>query len=380
MSAFGSGPSNGQFWYGSTTNFPGFLYKKNVGVGGRRSTKMGPGGNITCNSSTYLYNKYKPGQGGVGASSIANRRAKNRLATVCNEQNCFPYYMTLGQYSNYTHNPNGFISLSVPPSYTPSYAPSYLGGTESEINPLGCSSLGCCCLVDGNVLANMNTSGMTKITFSSFRSYDVNTSEEGYAYLPFTGMNYYFFGTNYGDSDNSIYMTTDNAFGFGKVQMGSYLNGYLTINWPASLPAILFDFFNSSIIASYVSPPQNGTISGLKYVRIVATGTDYESSLNQLVRKAYEIYYVRDNCFQYMQFNCSIEETVVYGALSRSKYNNISNITNGTDFQNTFGSTNGSFGNNPPNDGGPQTGGSYVIRSDLNGNDWKFFPNTHLIL
>ena len=109
MSAFGSGPSNGQFWYGSSTNFPGFLYKKNVGVGGRRSTKMGPGGNITCNSSTYLYNKYKPGTGGVGASSTAVRRAKNRLATVCTEQKCFPCYTTLGQYSNYTHNPNGFV-------------------------------------------------------------------------------------------------------------------------------------------------------------------------------------------------------------------------------------------------------------------------------
>ena len=109
MSAFGSGPSNGQFWYGSTTNFPGFLYKKNVGVGGRRSTKMNPGGGVTCNSSTYLYNKYKPGSSGIGASSIANRRAKNRLATVCSGQKCFPCYTTLGQYSNYTHNPNGFI-------------------------------------------------------------------------------------------------------------------------------------------------------------------------------------------------------------------------------------------------------------------------------
>ena len=108
--AFGTGSnSNGNFWYGNSTNFPGFLYKKNVGVGGRRSTKMSPGGNITCNNSTYLYNKYKPGQGGVGASSIANRRAKNRLATVCEGQKCFPCYMTLGQYSNYTHNPNGVI-------------------------------------------------------------------------------------------------------------------------------------------------------------------------------------------------------------------------------------------------------------------------------
>ena len=189
-------PSNGNFWYGRSTGFPGFLYKRNNGVGGRKSTKMGPGGNITCNQSTYLYNKYKPGSGGVGASSISNRRAKNRLATVCNgsgttrknyvatggyavssssqfnviitftsngtitfnnlifikiivkliegdefviynqaqpnivypiildglsyiqvyfnspvieSPKCFPCYMTLGQYSNYTHNPNGFI-------------------------------------------------------------------------------------------------------------------------------------------------------------------------------------------------------------------------------------------------------------------------------
>jgi hypothetical protein len=114
MSRFGSGSnSNGQFWYGSSTNFPGFLYKKNVGVGARRSTKMNPGGNITCNSATYLYNKYKPGTGGVGASSIANRRAKNRLATVCRENGkgdgCFPCYMSLGQYSNYTYNPNGYV-------------------------------------------------------------------------------------------------------------------------------------------------------------------------------------------------------------------------------------------------------------------------------
>ena len=101
MSAFGN--SNGNFWYGKTTNFPGFLYKKQLGVGGRRSTLMAPGGN----TSQYLYNKYKPGGGGVGASSISNRRARNRQATICNSENkCFPCYMTLGQY-NYTTNVNG---------------------------------------------------------------------------------------------------------------------------------------------------------------------------------------------------------------------------------------------------------------------------------
>jgi hypothetical protein len=81
-----------------------------------------------------------------------------------------------------------------------------------------------------------------------------------------------------------------------------------------------------------------------------------------------------------MQFNCSLEDAV---GMNRPLYNtalgglaNISNITNGTAFQNTFGS----FGLNPPNTGGPQTDGSYVIRSDLNGSNWQFFPNTHLIL
>ena len=110
--AFGSGSnSNGSFWYGNQTDFPGFLYKKNVGVGGRRSTKMNPGGNITCNSQTYLYNKFKPGTGGVGASNISNRRAKNRAASVCtaNNSNCGAFYQYLGRYSNYTGNFNGYF-------------------------------------------------------------------------------------------------------------------------------------------------------------------------------------------------------------------------------------------------------------------------------
>ena len=116
----GLSTSYGSFWYGNSIGFPGFIYKKNTGVGTRRSTVMFAGGGLICNKSTYLYNKYKPGTGGVGASSTSNRRAKNRLATVCgininnepnglNGNNCFPCYMTLGQYSNYTHNPNGFV-------------------------------------------------------------------------------------------------------------------------------------------------------------------------------------------------------------------------------------------------------------------------------
>ena len=122
MSNFGSGSnSNGQFWYGSTTNFPGFLYKKNVGVAARRSTKFSPGGNTNCNTYQYLYNKYTPGQGGVGASSIANRRAKNRLASVCDGENrkCGQFYTYLGRYPRYSYNSiNGYFPY--PPNQYPS--------------------------------------------------------------------------------------------------------------------------------------------------------------------------------------------------------------------------------------------------------------------
>ena len=109
MPVFGtSSTSNGNFWYGNSTNFPGFLYKKNLGVGGRRSTKMHPGGNITCNKSNEIYNKYTPGSGGIGASSISNRRAKNRLAAVCVAQNnqSSQFYHYLGINSG---NPNGYF-------------------------------------------------------------------------------------------------------------------------------------------------------------------------------------------------------------------------------------------------------------------------------
>lgn len=107
--------SYGQFWYGSTTQFPGFLYKKNLGVGGKRSTQFTAGGNINTNTSQYIYNKYSPGSSGVGASSIATRRAKNRLASVCGNTNhkCGAFYQNLGRYNNYTSNPNGYIPSSI---------------------------------------------------------------------------------------------------------------------------------------------------------------------------------------------------------------------------------------------------------------------------
>jgi hypothetical protein len=97
----------GQFWFGGNT-FPGFLFKKNIGVASRRSTQFGAGGNTICNQPTNLWNKYISGAG-VGASNTSNRRAKMINATSCNNnQQCGRFYTELGQnqirptpYTNY---------------------------------------------------------------------------------------------------------------------------------------------------------------------------------------------------------------------------------------------------------------------------------------
>jgi hypothetical protein len=96
----------GAFWFGEY----GFLYKRKGGGGARRSTKMAPGGNTTCNGPTYIYNKYNPGNTGIGAQSTAVRRAKNIKAAVCGPKiPCGQFYNYLGLYDNYTGNPNGYV-------------------------------------------------------------------------------------------------------------------------------------------------------------------------------------------------------------------------------------------------------------------------------
>ena len=94
---FGIGSNSyGQFWFGGSS-FPGFLYKKNLGVGGKRSTLFNAGGNTICNKPTTLWNSFVPGSG-VGSSSVASRRAKMIRATACtNNQMCGRFYTQLGR-------------------------------------------------------------------------------------------------------------------------------------------------------------------------------------------------------------------------------------------------------------------------------------------
>ena len=88
----------GQLWYGPY----GFLYKKKGAAGGRKNPSYG----VICNQPQNVWNKYTSGAG-VGGISVANRRAKLRLATSCNTtQRCGPFYKNLG------------MNQIVPSSYT----------------------------------------------------------------------------------------------------------------------------------------------------------------------------------------------------------------------------------------------------------------------
>jgi len=261
-------------------------------------------------------NRYVPGSG-VGASSIANRRANLRRATKTE----FACALNLGLYS---HNPNGFI---------PCFA------LQSTTN---------------NAVANLNHDGMTQILG--------NNTDDYSDYLNFTGMDFFFFGTNYGNSTDKIYMCTNYAFGFGD----KYTNYQ---NWSVENPAILFSFLDAWNFESYASPVVT-TPSGLTYLRIVAIGTDNRNYQDPTVRRSFEIFFARDATYQYMQFNCAVEnfDKSVYASNTTDLIANGSNITDGVNFKGTFGAFSG-----------PVAGKSYVIRSNLNGNEWQFLPETHIV-
>ena len=268
-----------------------------------------------ANQPHTLENKYIPGSG-VGASSIANRRANMRRAAKLDS-------ICPLKFGLYTNNPNGYLPC---PYVSP----------------------------NTNAVANLNYAGMPLTPFGN--------NDDASEYLNFTGMDFYFFGTNYGNSTDQIYICNNYAFGFGDKY--AYFE-----DWPVENPAILFGFLDSWNFESYASSVVT-TSSGSKHLRIVAIGTDNRNYLDPTVRRSFEIFFIRDETYQYMQFNCAVENfnKSPYSSDTTALYANGSNITDGTEFKGTFGDFSG-----------PVSGKSYVIRSDLLGNGWQFFPETHII-
>jgi hypothetical protein len=100
---------NGNFWVGSG----GFNYKRSSGAGGRRNFSLG----LITNQPADVNNTYVPGAG-VGASSIANRRAKLIRSTSCTSMYpCNRSFARLGLQHNGNSNKyalNWFVNDGIP--------------------------------------------------------------------------------------------------------------------------------------------------------------------------------------------------------------------------------------------------------------------------
>lgn len=231
-----------------------------------------------------------------------------------------------------------------------------------------------------NTRANTNTDDLTLITY-------VDNNDDG-AYVLSMDMPFYFFGVNYVTPNTSIYITINGIIGFSNVNTVSTYNSpfiYRYRNWPVSKPAIVFDFYDRYNFSSYVSPQSEVVKNGetFYYIRILFQGTDFKTfdELDDLtIKKGYEILLIRNSKYQYVQFNVAVNTAnrTDYNWDTTETYANGSNLTDGTTFLNPFGSF-GKYTSPPTLLDGPQTGRSYVLRSNLDGRNWTFFRNSHVL-
>ncbi len=200
-------------------------------------------------------------------------------------------------------------------------------------------------IVSGNAPANMSIAGMTTMT-------GVTGIDDGFGYIPIN-MDFFFFGNNYRNSSNApgLYWNTNNVFGFG--------TGNNTISWTATTgQGILLGNTDRRTNNFSYSPVSN--LSNTNYINTVLYAQNlYNDGIQSTIQ--WQMRLLRSPSFQYVEVRMS-----TVGA-TQGQWN----ITNGTTFQNTFGS----FATNAG-----QKGSSFVLRSDLNGFNWSLFYGTYINL
>lgn len=208
-------------------------------------------------------------------------------------------------------------------------------------------------------------------TFSSLRTAnisinDVNTTSVNYIdtlsqkdnecnYLT-VDFPFYFFGVNHGNStfgnvsrSNGLYFCTKFVLGFGELK-SELIN---TSSWNETMgPAILLGNYDRYIREFYYSETQQ--LNNIKYIRILILGTDHANEDLEANPVNYELFIGRDDCFQYIELRVNTQ------AVNSGTWN----ITDGTSFKNIF-----------PVGFNALTGGKYLLRSDLFGNNWELFTD-----
>jgi hypothetical protein len=215
--------------------------------------------------------------------------------------------------------------------------------------------------------------------------------------IPTGGMDFFFFGTNYG-SANTIYWHTNNAITFG--QMPNQGTASISKN---TVPAILLGNYDRYCTGLYYRSFTTVSKGGaqFKILAIQAHFSNYYtdttgSPAGPSTAGKYHIRLIREQAGAKRQW---VEVSVISGVNSPGYSNNPSvsypsatdasgnridsnslpidstknspyDITNGTNFVNVVGTTYSTVS--------PATGTSFVYQSDYLGNTWQFFSNGYL--
>jgi hypothetical protein len=241
--------------------------------------------------------------------------------------------------------------------------------------------------VNPDILVNYN---MYRINFTGI--YDSQASaltysggpviDDGSIQIPMGGRDFYFFGTNYG-STNNIYWYTNNALTFGAV--GSPYRVSISKN---TIPAILIGNYDRLSSALYYS----GYISqtGFSVITILVYFSNYYTDTTNLDQGKYQIRLIRELNGDMRQW---VEVTVISAVSSPGYSNNPAvtypsgsidsdgnaidstknspyDITDGTTFKNICGTR---FSTESP-----QAGTGFLYQSDCTGTFWNFIENAYV--
>lgn len=181
----------------------------------------------------------------------------------------------------------------------------------------------------------------------------IANSDDGTISIPWD-FDFFFMGTNY--KSGSVYWNANGALGFGALP-----NVVASRTWPATTGrAILFGLRDGRTNTLFVSPTTVVSSSGNSYtIKSLYLKAQNWWSDNTPNRMDLQIRVVRTSGKQFVEIRCAAAPP------AGGRWN----ISNGTNYLNTFGS----LTNVVP-------GQSYVLVSDATGSSWSFFPNYYLSL
>ena len=235
---------------------------------------------------------------------------------------------------------------------------------------------------DISLLSGVGSSDISNLTQVNIPGtlYDVSAPgfaalDDGDVPIPMAGMTFNFFGINH---TNSLYWSSNNALVFGTP------NALLEVNISrATVPAILLGNYDRLLKTFYYS---NFISTNYSITTLLVTFYNYYTDLVGATTYQYKIRLIKENTGSQRQFvevyvissppSTGYSSAIVSypsgsvdanGNAIDSTKNSPYNITNGTAFQNTYGS----FTNMVSNQ-------SFVLQSDINGNNWTFYNNYYV--